>query len=482
MRRAFAGWLCSSCLVFGCSGGDFGVGASGEDTGVSTDGGDTDIPPPDSPPLDSPPLDSRPPDDGSPDSNLGDATPGDATSGDAISIDGTPTDTGCTLVGVDAVDVYVNKNSTAPSMGTASCPFKTIREASTMGPPSTTRTIHVAGGTPTVEYAENGLVDLGSNVTLLGDGASRVKIYCNSSCTTGGGSSWIGSVNLQGGATLDGVTVVSGTLAAHAISSAGVLVGTAPKIKNTIARDAKNHGIYSQGNLDIGPNVQATLNVGNGVMGTGGSGSGTAALVRVSGTGNSFDGNGNCGLQIVGFSRLDFGGGTASNNGANGIAFGSYATAAHVVTELTAKNNGVNGILASGGSASLRLRNSVLLANKSFGLRFTFNYATDAYVPPINSLDIGTSGGSPGNNTFGVGSPTSDRNVKGSMCLDQSPGTGTVAAHTDKFATCAPLQVSATGCDSLPTTGTGYVDIYYVIKPVKGGPDPVSVSSCSVGP
>jgi hypothetical protein len=363
--------------------------------------------------------------------------------------DGNP----CVPLAGSATDVYVDQRytGTAPT-GVAACPFTTITAgmaaAATL---SGTRTVHVAGATPALVYSETTRVLVGANLILLGDGPAKTKISA-----LGNGAGAPCAVHVTGGGTLDGFTVVSpggDGVRADALSPA-------PVVKNVSAIGSTGSGVVALGAIELGPNVVASNNGGQGVLS-----SGTSGVVHVIAGANAFDNNTMNGIDIEG-ATLTFEGGSASNNGFNGIRFGAAGAlgTTHAITGLVAK--GSNTGISSFNGQNLKIRSSTLLTNKIYGL--LYNYAAGY------TLDVGVVG-DVGGNTFG-GATVANRNVKAGIYLCKSRGAGTQTAQGDTFAVCPPTQTSLAGCDVSPAV---YTDVAYA--PAVAG-DPVVAVACVVGP
>jgi len=412
--------------------GDGSADGLGGDTNVSGDsGGDTSVPPTDGPPTDTTP----PPTDG----------------------------TACDLINPSTTDVYVDKTYTGASTGTAACPFKAIVDATSLTfAAGITRTVHVAGGTPSYDYLESAIVHVVPRMVLLGAGAATTKIGC-AGCAGR-------AVLVDAGGTIDGFTVAFGGGDAIAAGGGTISSTSGPAIiKNVVATSSVN-GISTLGSVDIGPNVSSTGNSKHGVYSSGPGGS-VHVVVGAGGGLSHFDKNAESGISMEGNANLKFDGGTANGNSKNGIRMTTGV--AHSISGLTARGNTNIGVTAF--NASLTIRRSILLQNK-YGMIFIYSGS--------NTLDMGTTT-SGGSNTFGVGLPLSDRNSSAGICLGQSGATGSQPGEGDKWAVCPPAQVPVTTGECGSTLST-YSDIVYVPK---GGPsstnvNPVSISTggCSVGP
>jgi hypothetical protein len=404
-----------------------------------------------------------------------DAGASDGASSDTRSTDTSTTDTsvdasvdtadsGCAPLGSNPVDVYVDKSAATASVGTAACPFHTLGEATALDAPATgTMTIHIAdvpsGGSAPVDYAEGGL-GVKSGVILVGAGATRVKISGSAACSPGGSCAlWI-----DGGGSVAGVTVSGGGVATS------VTTGTAvAAIKTSVVTGASGDGIRVLGAADLGPNIQAHDNAGNGLTITG---AGSVHVIAGNGVMSSFDSNGGDGIHVGGAARLTFDGGSASRNHGNGVVLGSTVTGAslHAITALVARSNGTAAAVASGlvlqASSSAKIRSSVLLANTGAGMV--------ALYSGTNVLDIGPAGDS-GNNAFGSGNIAIRNKV--SICVEGSGASS--AIDGDAFNQCPPPQTSFTGTCASLISGQVSFDIAYVRGPAT---PPFVIGTCSVGP
>jgi len=505
------GWV---LIAVGCSGGDFDVATEGADTnpvvdsastetvtdGPAPDSGDIDSGRDTSEPIDTEPFDSGTTDSGKLDSGFVDVSPldtGKLDTGTDTSVVDTGTDTGidtgvdtgidtgvdtgvdtgidssvsdsggsdigsvCGSVTATTTEIYVDLTATKASAGTLACPFHTIREATLLGNATTgVRTIHVAGGT----YTESGLLDVASRVVLLGDGAVPTITGAAGTCPSSGYS---GTICVEAGGTVDNFEVKAST-----VNGVVTLYGTGKAtLRNLVVTGSAGNGIQVMGSAIIGPSVQADSNKSNGLLIYG------SDPVEISGKGDTFDNNTVHGIYVLGtLASLDFRGGSASNNGIDGVFLAGYSpiTAPFPISGLVAKGNQI-GLLVND-STSVTLRSSTLIGNKNFGLKVNFGYTSPS--SPKNTIDIGASGA--GGNIFGTNDSTT-RNGLASMCLVQTLGTGSITASGDKWAACSPtLQLSVTGCDT--SSGTTYSDVWYVKYSSGGGTDPVNVTSCSVGP
>lgn len=375
-------------------------------------------------------------------------------------------DAGCGALGASDKDVWVDGATTKPSVGTAACPFKTIREATDLGAVSG-RTIHVKAG----NYAETGALKVKDGVKLLGEGVGSTKVTAAGACAEA-----TCAVEVAAGGALEAIAVTS---SGHGVVTAD---GTAPAIlKNVLVTDAQD-GIVVLGGAEIGPSVQVNKNEKNGLRAKG------SKTVKITGSGNEANENDENGILAEGSARIELSGATtASNNKGHGVHLKSTTPTTtagqHVITGLTAKLNGMTSagtfVAASSGvhveaTSSLKLRDSVLLQNGQNGLTVIFG---------TNALDVGTTGDG-GGNTFSV-STTTNRNRRAAMCLENTGGTGTQPANGNKWAACALIgqpvnQTAITGnCASLGTQE----EIAYK-KKSGGGDNPVSISGlggCSVG-
>lgn len=390
---------------------------------------------------------------------------------DVVIPDGADAAVVCGTLSGTATDVYVNKASSLPSVGTVTCPFHTIKEATDLAAVSG-RTIHVKGGTSAApaNYTESGALLVKTGVSLVGDGLAVTKITNQAACSGGGNC----AVEVQGGATIDGFAV-NGT-GSGIVTSASDVAATVRNVSITVSQD----GILALGSATLAGEVQANGNGGNGLHAN----STTARTVTISGTGNQFDTNTQEGILVEGSSRLNMTGGEASTNKTNGIHLrsttGKTGTDQNVITGASVRGNGTgtagNGIVVETAS-SLKLRNTVVLENKHNGLVVIFGTGT-------NALDIGNSVTDPGGNTFSVPA-TGSRNSAAGVCLENSGATASQPGEGNKWAACAlttpaVVETSITGnC----TSNAGLAEIAYK-KSSAGGTDPVAITpatGCSVG-
>ncbi|MBI2395514.1 MAG: hypothetical protein HYV09_38465 [Deltaproteobacteria bacterium] len=463
--------FCCAISGLGCSSAEFTVGqGEQDDTGMRVDTAaspDTDTRIPDVSVPDTLVADSFVPDTLVADTFVRDTFVGDTFVPDTSVPDVTADVSTCGVLGSAAIDVYVDKLSSRASVGTAECPFKTIREATTLGSVSVgTRVIHVAGASSAVTYEEIAPLLVGDRVLLKGEGAVRPKIS-GAAATCLGGS---GLVCVSIGAIVEGFTIsaTSGNAVQTASSS---LAGAHATLRYAYVTAPYGQGIQVSGAMVLGPGLQANGSGKNGVLANG------SGLISVVGTGNTFDGNAVSGLNFASaLASLDFQGGSASNNGQSGIALLGYSpiTAPFPISNLVAKGNQTG--LVVNDSTSVVLRSSVLIANKAFGMRVFLGFTTGPSTPK-NALDIGVT--SAGNNVFNTGD-NSLRNVAAGVCFSNTLGTGSLSANGNKWSTCPPAESAVAGCDGV--VGSSYSDIWYVKNPTYGAADPISVSGCGVGP
>jgi hypothetical protein len=330
-------------------------------------------------------------------------------------------DAGCGTLAATAVDVFVDKASAKPSVGTTECPFHTVKEATDLAAVSG-RTIHVKGGTSAApaNYAETGALVVKTGVILEGDGLATTKITNAAACT--GGSNC--AVEVQNGGTLDGFTITG--------TGNGVVTGAgdgAVTVRNVAVTGAQD-GILALGMLNVTGEVQLNNNTLNGLHANATTGFRT---VKITGTGNEFNSNMGSGILVEGQTKLDATGGNANNNKGGGIFLLSTVTVAnqHLVTGFTIKSNGA-GAAAAGdgirvaGTSSLKLRNTVLQANGHHGLAFTYSVS--------NALDIGPTGG----NSFSSAT-AAQKNGAAGICLQNSGATGSQDGNGNKWAACGVI-------------------------------------------
>ena len=283
-------------------------------------------------------------------------------------------DAGCGALGAGATDVYVDQRFTGASQtGTQACPFATILAGTTAAAPlSGSVTIHVAGATPPLTYAESGSVTVSANRVLQGQGATMVTISASGSCASG-----TCAVTVEGGGAIDGFTVVSS--GGDGVDTAAA--SPAPVVSNVSASGSHGWGIVAAGAVNLGPNIVVN---GNGSGGVESPADASGVVHVITGT-NSFDNNHGNGLNFDGSSVLHFEGGTANGN-FQGIRLAGAGAGPHTITSLVATNNsGPGGIVAYNGQ-SIVLRSSALVGNANVGLLYDYVGSS--------TLDIG--GNTPG--------------------------------------------------------------------------------------
>jgi hypothetical protein len=451
MRFLFAlpanGLLVSAALM-ACGGSSSTLGGSGGGDGGSESssggGGDTGAPGTDS---GGPQGDSSLADTGSSSSEAGASDTGTAETGPGT----------CAPLGAGATDVYVDQRY-AGSMqtGVQACPFTTITQGLTAAASLTgTRTVHVAGSTPALDYMEASSLHVGANIILSGDGPAKTTIQASGAC----GSATC-AVSVGGGGVLQGFTVTcsggSGIVTTDGMPPAAV--------RAVLATGSKTDGLLATSNVELGPGFSANANGAGGVESPAGAG----GTIHVIGTTNSFDDNMGNGIDVSGSATLNFEGGTASGN-FQGIRLGGTTAASltgHTITSLTAtQNTGPGGVVAYGGQ-TIKMRSSTLTGNTGVGLYY-------AYVGS-SSLDIGAN--SAGGNTF-AGATTANNNGVAGLRLCGVTAASMLSAAGDSWSTCPPAQTFADCNNSKPAN---YSDILY--GPVLAVGTPVAVSGCIVGP
>jgi hypothetical protein len=366
--------------------------------------------------------------------------------------------------------LYVDSSTAGGHNGSQQCPFPTIAAAldslSTSPAPTT---IHVAAGV----YREMNLV-VPRNVTLSGAGtgdAGSTTIISSSTKICDNVSYCAVTVN-AGGIIEQVVIQIPNGLAVPVdgiYATGGVAGEPVPTVRDVLVTGASGSGIVTSGAATIGPGVTSTQSGVSGLNCVG-----TGVVTVAAGTPeNHFDDNKNNGIGMYGLSTLDFEGGTASHNAANGVELDS-ATSGHTIKGLTATGNlGVGGVnviahVATGSDAgtplSLVLRGSNLSGNARSGL--TYDFGTAPPVGTASPLDIGEDG-TAGDNIFESGTkpPTG---VGLLLCNARRAQ----ALAGDTFSTCPVTAVHFSEC----TPSGGYVDVGY-----SGPTNPLSGCTCADG-
>ena len=350
----------------------------------------------------------------------------------------------CDVLLSGATDLYVDQRFQGQSpTGTETCPFQTINagvdRALQLGG---TITIHVAGSTPALTYAEPDRVIVRPNITLAGDGEAFVHVSASGTC-----ASDPCAVHVLPGGKLRGVTVLT-----PATNGNGILAGptvapaVAPVVSHVAVVEVQGNGILAFGALELGPGVVAShngtgTNSGCGVLIHG---PGRLHVLAPNGHPNLFNANHLHGIDVLDGAELAFEGGETRDNLDDGIRLDPLSAQpplAHTVVSLTATGNTHNGLAAYGGT--LKLRASTLLQNGSDGLAFNYEATT--------SLDIGTPDEA-GNNVFD-GPTAATRNGRAGVFLCTVAGSDVQqAAEGDQWWTCPPTKGTANACNqaSLP--------------------------------
>lgn len=284
----------------------------------------------------------------SPDTSITDSGTLDTATADVAELPDADADSVvCSTLSPGATEIYVDKRFAGTPNGTVGCPFNTILDAMKLaGPWVGTRTVHVAGSTPTLTYSEVASVFVSKNMVPLGDGSDKATISAPSTTSA--------AVIVDGGGTLDGFSISSPT-------GDGILTQSAlppPIVKNVKSVASKNNGITVTGSAELGPNVHFDKNGNCGLF------SKSDGTVHVIAPGASFDGNAASGISLDGVATLKFDGGSASNNGVNGLRLAGTSSGGsavvHTVSALIANGNKAQGLGVFNGQ-SLKLRTSTLL-------------------------------------------------------------------------------------------------------------------------
>lgn len=361
-----------------------------------------------------------------------------------------PSDAPCSPLGASPSTIYVDARASGPSIGTAACPSKTIAGAlaiaAGLGPGA--RTIRVAGSTPALLYNETSALVLKHSFALVGDGVSKVTITGGGACSTA-----TCVVVLEGGASIEGVTISAGS--AMGIASAPA-IGTRATVKGVTVSGGiggANAAIYvnGKGSIDLGPELRVKGNAGPGVV------IDDTALAKLAG-----DFSENAAGIVVKGGLLQLDGGTALANKTNGVAL--LSAAKHSIANFTARDNLAAGVFVEA-NASLTMRGSTLVKNR-YGLVFRFGTG--------NALDLGTLADY-GKNVFGG---PSGINSKAAVCLPLAR-TAKQPAVGNKWFVCEPtrLLLGTGGCEGI----SAYQDVYYAAVDIST-PAPLDGSACDVGP
>jgi hypothetical protein len=388
----------------------------------------------------------------------GDAGALDSGTGDAADAGGADAPGVCAPLAAGATDVYVDQRfAGTPRTGAAACPLSTILQgvaaASRLGGAVT---IHVAGATPAIVYAETGPVTVGPGMFLRGAGPSRTTISASGTCGAGTCAAIV-----NGGGVIDGFTVVSPT-------GDGIVTGAgspAPVVKNLSASGSRGNGIVALGAIELGPSAAVNGNGATGLQ----SPQGASGRLHVVGTSNSFDDNTGNGINVDGNAVLLFEGGTANRN-FQGLRLAGVPPGGggpHTITSLTATGNkGPGGVVAYNGQ-TIKMRSSSLLGNAAVGLLYSYVSGS--------TLDLGGGASDPGGNTFG-GVTAASRNGTAGVRLCNVTGAGSLPAYGDLWSSCPPTQTFV-ACD---TAIASYTDVAYAPAVTPTGP--AVTTACATGP
>lgn len=367
-----------------------------------------------------------------------------------------PPDSGCAELGHDSPDVFVDLTAPAGGKGTSGCPFQKLSDAAaTPLGASARRVVHVAKGL----YNEPSFLRVRPGETYRGEGGVAKLIGGAGSKCPGTDDTCV--VLIDGGGRLENFWIEG---AAHGVAMIGTSAAQ-PAMSGTTVRAASIAGIFVGGaGATLGPGVHADANDGSGVVMRG------SGKLAIAGSGNTFDNNkgmfGTGGI-LMASGTLGIEGGTSANGNNNGVLFQAAGAtpSEHTISQLTAQSNRNAGLAINPGWGKITVRRSTFTKNLSYGVQAAL-------------VDGGLDLGDPamvGQNVFGG---LTGKNAKVGIFLCSSGDTGSVKAEGNKWSTCPPLQVKATGCDAPPVT---YVDVAYV--PRAGAPDPIAASAtCAVGP
>ncbi|MBL8623238.1 MAG: right-handed parallel beta-helix repeat-containing protein [Myxococcales bacterium] len=395
-------------------------------------------------------VDASAPDAGQVDASV-DAPPLDAPPLDAL----TPDASACGST--SATDVYVDRAASGPSLGTALCPYHTIREATTLPAPAVggARTIHVAGASPAASYVEAGLVVVGARVTLVGSGEAQVTISGGGTCAYYAGPC---TLSVQDGGAVQGVTVTSAT--GHAIEVGGSGIGA---LAHVTATDAAQVGFLIRGAATL-DSVTAHRPQGNGL---------DARNAAVTIQASTFEySQGGWGVRIDQGATLTLTGGSITGNALGGVQLqngSQFVVLAHAITGAQVLQNLGYGVQVAS-NASLRLRGTTLLSNEA---------GVVLAVGASNQLDLGTAA-APGGNVLAGASP-GQSNVRAGLCLEQSGATATQAIEGDSWRSCPPTTRKITTSFTCHATGA-YADLVYLPAVATSGSPFLSPAACTVGP
>jgi len=384
-----------------------------------------------------------------------DAAPDTTLDASDAAIDAPLDAAGCGSLPAQPSEVFVDRASTASSIGTAACPFHSIVEATSLPAPDAThpRSIRVAGAIPAQVYNEAALIAIAPHLAIVGAGETQVAITGGGACT----SMIAGcTISIAGGGGLRGVTVSNPTgNALEVVGGAGAAL-----IDHVIASGSMRAGFLVRGPVTL-DHVEARDNQGDGL-------NAKAGVVTV--VASKFINNQGDGLDIDQGATLDLTGGQIHNNKSRGVLLhnGTQSTALmHRITGADIQQNLFAGVDCAG-NASLRLRGTTMFQNE-LGVLFQVG---------ANQLDIGTAA-DPGNNIF-AGATAVNRNVRAGLCMEQTPATPVQQVEANAWTACPPPQRKITGpfCVSNNT----YSDIAYVPAVTTSGAPAIPPTTCAIGP
>ncbi len=356
---------------------------------------------------------------------------------------------GCGTLATDPSDVFVDHAATGDSVGTASCPFHTIRDAIVLAAPAAPRTIHVAAG----DYTETAIVAIRPLETLAGAGEAAVMIDGGGTCAI---TATACTVTVAGGGALRGATITNTTGDAVVVTG-----GTgAATIDHVSAANAKRFGFAIRGAVQL-DHVTAS---GNGLDGL------NAKMATVTITSSDFKNNSENGLDIDQGATLAYTGGLLNGNQGDAIFLhngSSFTALAHQLAGLSIVQNLGFGIFCAS-NASCRIRNTTMFGNE-VGVVFD--------VGTANALDVGTAA-SPGGNLF-AGPQVTDRNVRAGLCFEQSGATQTQLVEGDTWRACPP---PAKKIGPFCRSNNVYSDIAFVPAVATSGSPVIAPTACSVSP
>ncbi|HXT95775.1 MAG TPA: hypothetical protein VN853_05720 [Polyangia bacterium] len=340
------------------------------------------------------------------------------------------------------------------------CAFKTVARAIQAIPPSP-----AAGTQIVIVGSSSGPTDLVTS-DLVGNAANGIILPANTTLTTTGGAVTItlktqankgnasGFVLQNAGSGISGNPSAPLTLNGNS-QAAGIAILANPAAGSTNAFNVSNVTVQNTGGVSIRVTA-GTLNIGGGVVVKGSASrglqvsGGVANINNPSGTQTLFTGN-LVGIEANTTGSVNVIGTPTSVPSNNGTVLSSFNTDYGLEIDQTPGTTGlalnsINGLVTWGngapnvfpgvlllGGSQVKIRNSVLLSNGTYGVQMSSNGASTSAGSDVSGMDLGTSS-DPGHNYLQAPFGGAGVNGSGGLCVAFSnylPAIGQPATLTE---------------------------------------------------